>query len=103
MQHNTTIQTREQTSAASLDTPYHELGDGAGPRIPGWAEHRSVYRGGGHTTYMVETTRLDRAARRDLTHLAEHGWQVTIERASGRQANTRVGLVRRPGSRPANR
>lgn len=100
MQH---IETIQAPATSRLATPYHELGNADGPRIPGWAEHRSVYRGGGRTIYMVETKRLNRAARRDLTHLSEHGWQVTIERASGHQANTRVGLMRRPSSRPANR
>lgn len=104
MKHQTPATLRATHAATSRPaTPYHDLGDGAEPRIPDWAEHRSVYRGSGQTMYMVETTRLDRAARRDLSHLAEHGWQVTIERANGRQANTRVGLVRRPSGRPVKR
>lgn len=105
MQYQSNSATLEHTapSASRYSTPYHDLGDDAGPRIPNWAEHRSVYRGAGQTTYIVETEHFDRAAKRDLSHLAQHGWHVTVERASGRQARTRVGLVRRPSGRPANR
>lgn len=67
-----------------LRTPYHELGAGA-PCVPAWAQHRSVYRAGGRTLYLVETDRLD-AARRDLDALARNGWSVEIDR-DGETAN----------------
>lgn len=65
-------------------TPYHSLGAGS-PRIPEWAQHRSVYRTAGRTLYRVGTDRLD-AARRDLRKLAAGGWDVEIDR-TGRLAN----------------
>lgn len=62
-------------------TPYHALGSASAPRIPAWAEHRSVYRGSGRTLYLVETKNLD-AARTDLRRLSADGWDVQVERSA---------------------
>lgn len=59
-------------------TPYHELGSGS-PVVPGWAQHRSVYRAAGRTLYLVETDALD-TARGDLDTLSNRGWDVRIDR-----------------------
>lgn len=61
-----------------IRTPYHELGAGL-PRVPEWAQHRSVYRSAGRTLYLVETDSLD-TARHDLDTLSSSGWEVHIER-----------------------
>lgn len=66
-------------------TPYHALGAGT-PRIPEWAQHRSVYRSAGRTLYRVGTDRLDASVRRDLKQLAAGGWSVEIDR-DGKAAN----------------
>jgi hypothetical protein len=68
-----------------LRTPYHELGEGT-PRVPAWAQHRSVYRSAGRTLYFVETDQLGDAGR-DLDTLSRRGWDVQIEKAGGRAAN----------------
>jgi len=65
----------DTTAFSPVRTPYRELGDLA----PSWAEHRSVYRAGGRTLYLVETKHLDQA-QRDLDALARRGWQVQIDR-----------------------
>ena len=75
--------TDAQTTARTLRTPYHALGelalhDGT-PRVPEWAQHRSVYRAAGRTLYLVETDRLD-AAQHDLDALSRLGWQVQVDR-----------------------
>jgi len=75
-----------QTAVRTLRTPYHALGeltrhDGT-PRVPEWAQHRSVYRAAGRTLYLVETDRLD-AAQHDLDALSRLGWQVRIDRDAG--------------------
>ncbi len=69
----------------TLRTPYHELGELGEPRVPEWAQHRSVYRAAGRTLYLVETDRLE-AAERDLDSLARSGWHVRIDR-DGEAAN----------------
>lgn len=66
-------------------TPYHELGDGS-PRVPGWAQHRSVYRAAGRTLYRVETNSLD-TAREDLKTLSSRGWEIHIDEADARATN----------------
>lgn len=68
-----------------IRTPYHELGAGA-PRIPEWAQHRSVYRSAGRTLYLVETDSID-IARPDLDTLSSRGWDVQIDSAEGRAAS----------------
>ncbi|MBO1903085.1 hypothetical protein J4H92_14165 [Leucobacter weissii] len=60
-------------------TPYHEFGEAGAPRIPGWAQHRSVYRAAGRTLYQVGTDRFD-AARDDLAALAGRGWEIRVDR-----------------------
>ena len=75
----------------TLRTPYHALGDDHVPRVPSWAERRSVYRGEGRTVYVVETTCLD-LARRDLRRLAKSGWDVAVEKGSG-QSQARIALT----------
>lgn len=79
-----------QTAVRTLRTPYHALGelaqhDGT-PRVPEWAQHRSVYRAAGRTLYLVETDRLD-AARQDLDALSRLGWQVQVDRADDRSGD----------------
>lgn len=69
-----------------IHTPYHELGDAGTPRVPAWAQRRSVYRSAGRTLYLVETDRID-SARRDLDALADRGWNVQIDRADGTAAS----------------
>ncbi|MGO1537995.1 MAG: hypothetical protein ACTHZ9_07160 [Leucobacter sp.] len=73
----------EHQSASSrlyrLYTPYHALGGAQGVRVPAWAKHRSVFRGEGRTTYLVETDQVD-AASNDLYDLATKGWNVHVER-----------------------
>lgn len=66
---------------SKLFTPYHALGGERGTRVPEWAQHRSVYRGPGRTTYLVETDELG-AASADLTLLSRTGWDVQVERES---------------------
>ncbi len=73
------------TNITALRTPYHALGDGDGPHVPEWAQHRAVYRSAGRTLYVVETDRLD-AARTDLDALARDGWNVQVDR-DGRSAS----------------
>jgi hypothetical protein len=85
-----TMQTIDTTIAPvrTLHTPYHELAAlrrEQSPQAPEWAQHRSVYRAGGRTLYLVETDRLD-AARHDLDTLAGRGWEVRIDR-DGAAAN----------------
>ncbi|GAA1783534.1 MULTISPECIES: hypothetical protein [Leucobacter] len=70
-------------------TPYHALGSDSAPRIPAWAEHRSVYRGSGRTLYLVETKNLD-AAGNDLQRLSADGWDVRVERSAD---SARVALM----------
>lgn len=65
---------------SQLRTPYHALGSVDGPRVPEWAEHRSVYRAAGRTLYRVETTQLEQAGD-DLSTLRNRGWDVHIEAA----------------------
>lgn len=65
-----------------IRTPYHELGAGS-PRVPAWAQHRSVYRSAGRTLYLVETDSLD-TARHDLDTLSSRGWDVHIDQADTR-------------------
>lgn len=77
---------RSRTGAGGFArTPYHALGADRAPRIPLWAERRSVYRGAGRTLYLVETTRLT-SARRDLDRLRGQGWDVRVEHAAGSRA-----------------
>lgn len=61
-----------------LRTPYHALGSAAGPRVPEWAQHRSVYRAAGRTLYVVETNNLAQAGD-DLAKLRTSGWDVRVE------------------------
>lgn len=68
-----------------IHTPYHELGSGS-PRVPAWAQHRSVYRSAGRTLYLVETDALD-TARTDLDTLSNRGWDVKIDRAGEHAAS----------------
>ncbi len=75
----------------TLRTPYHELGELGTPRVPEWAQHRSVYRAAGRTLYLVETDRLA-AAQRDLDALARNGWQVLVDR-DGDAANITLSRV----------
>jgi len=79
MNHHT-LNTEANGPAAvrEMRTPYHALGAGS-PRVPEWAQHRTVYRTAGRTLYRVGTDRLD-AARRDLSTLAARGWDVEIDR-----------------------
>lgn len=77
----------------TLRTPYHELGDGS-PRVPGWAQHRSVYRSAGRTLYLVETDSLA-TAHDDLDTLSHRGWDVHIERAVGSNATANISLSRK--------
>lgn len=83
----------------SLHTPYHALGNAHGVRVPGWAEHRSVYRADGRTIYFVETTCLD-LARRDLRQLDREGWDVTIDERDG-GSGARIALSQREVARVA--
>lgn len=76
----------------TLRTPYHELGDGS-PRIPGWAQHRSVYRSAGRTLYLVETDSLAGASQ-DLDTLSNRGWDVRIERGGSSSAVANISLSR---------
>ncbi len=64
-------------TAPPVRTPYHELGEPGSPHVPDWARRRSVYRGAGRTTYIVETDRLA-AARHDLKRLQRRGWRVNV-------------------------
>lgn len=82
----------EDRPLRALHTPYHSLGSGTGPLVPGWAQHRSVYRGDGRTLYLVETTRLGEAGA-DLQHLVREGWDVQVERL-GTAAEARIALSR---------
>ena len=79
-------------------TPYHELSDSAAPHVPEWACRRSVYRGSGRTTYLVETDRID-AARRDLQRLQRRGWRVRVTELGRNSAS--VALSRGPHRRAA--
>ena len=83
-------------SAAPVRTPYHSLGGGE-MRIPGWAQHRSVYRSSGRTLYMVDTDSLSAAAH-DLAHLDRAGWNVQVNE---HPAGARIALTRRDFSRAA--
>lgn len=75
-------------------TPYHQLGSAGHPRIPAWAERRSVYRSAGRTLYLVETSKLDEA-RSDLESLQRGGWHVRITPpVSTSSATASVALVR---------
>lgn len=80
-------------NVSTIHTPYHELGDGS-PRVPSWAQHRSVYRSAGRTLYRVETDTLA-TARRDLNTLSKRGWDVLIERATGSRATANISLTRK--------
>lgn len=88
---NTCTSKKPLAPVRALRTPYHELarvgsGDGA-LRVPGWAQHRSVYRSAGRTLYRVGTDRLDEA-KRDLDTLSRHGWEVRVDRdGEGDSAN----------------
>lgn len=77
----------------TIRTPYHELGDGA-LRVPGWAQHRSVYRSAGRTLYLVETDALATATK-DLDTLADRGWDVLIERTGAKNATANISLSRK--------
>lgn len=79
------------THSAPVRTPYHSLGGGHEMIVPGWAQHRSVYRAAGRTLYVVETDRLD-DARLDLARLSRAGWAVQIE---GEPSDARITLTRR--------
>jgi len=68
---------RALAAVTALRTPYHALGGGS-PRIPAWAQRRSVYRSAGRTLYCVGTDQLG-TARRDLRTLASRGWEVEID------------------------
>lgn len=70
------------TNITHLRTPYHALGEHGEPVVPEWAQHRRVYRSAGRTLYLVETDSLETASR-DLTTLAERGWDVQIDRPAG--------------------
>lgn len=59
-------------------TPYHSLGGDTQMLIPGWAQHRSVYRSAGRTLYVVETDTLA-DAQKDLARLGRAGWNVSVE------------------------
>lgn len=72
-------------------TPYRHLSATGSPVVPSWAERRSVYRSGGRTLYLVETSQLD-AAQHDLHRLASEGWDVRVTAHSEREAQ--VALVR---------
>lgn len=64
-------------------TPYHSLdAELQTPVVPGWAQHRSVYRSEGRTLYLVETDQLV-AAQPDLGKLEGSGWQVTVAPVDG--------------------
>lgn len=76
-----------------IHTPYHELGDGS-PRVPEWAQHRSVYRSAGRTLYLVETDSLT-SAHADLDTLSHRGWDVRIERAGNSDATANISLSRK--------
>lgn len=96
-----TTQSRPQPAPTTPKrTPYHSLGDGD-MHIPGWAQHRSVYRSAGRTLYLVDTDRLQ-DARHDLTRLDRAGWDVQIaphpEGSRARIAFTRRDLARSAGS-----
>jgi len=67
--------------STKLFTPYHALAGERGTRVPEWAQHRSVFRGPGRTTYLVETDELSSASA-DLTLLSRTGWDVQVERES---------------------
>ncbi len=87
--------THNITNITPIRTPYHELGQGT-PRVPEWAQHRSVYRAAGRTLYLVETDALD-TARQDLDTLSSRGWEVRIDPAGnlgGAQAAS-IALSRR--------
>lgn len=81
-----------KNNISTIRTPYHELGDGS-PRVPGWAQHRSVYRAAGRTLYLVETDSLA-TAHRDLDTLSNRGWDVRIEQAGGNTATANISLCR---------
>lgn len=87
---NTTIQDSD-VGARALHTPYHALGGTRGARVPSWVKHRSVYRGEGRTTYLVETDHIE-SATGDLARLADAGWDVLIERV-GASDSARVLLT----------
>ena len=82
MTKNTNLQRSDhdhQSTSSRLHTPYHALGGAQGVRVPAWAKRRSVFRGAGRTTYLVETDQVD-AASKDLFDLAAKGWNVQVER-----------------------
>lgn len=81
-------------------TPYHSLGDGD-MRIPSWAQHRSVYRTGGRTLYLVETDSLG-DARGDLDRLSHAGWDVRVAQdPAGSTDTARIALTRKDLARAA--
>lgn len=82
-----------KNNISTIRTPYHELGDGS-PRVPGWAQHRSVYRSAGRTLYRVETDSLA-TAHRDLDTLSNRGWDVHIERSISSKASANISLSRK--------
>ena len=91
----------QQRRRRPLRTPYHSLGDDHEMRVPEWAQHRSVYRTGGHTMYLVETDNLDEA-RGDLNRLDRAGWEVRVSEDPGAPGSrARIALTRRDLARAA--
>lgn len=83
----------EDTATNSARTPYHALGGAEGMRVPAWAQHRSVYRAGGRTLYLIETDRVNDATL-DLKRLSRAGWEVQVTEDPTGPA-TRIALTRR--------
>ncbi|QYM76954.1 hypothetical protein [Leucobacter luti] len=101
MTYHSTHMTRDaaKSQRATLRTPYHSLGNESEMRVPGWAQHRSVYRTSGRTLYLVETDR-PAEARRDLERLTRSGWDVRVEPAAAGEL-TRIALTRSDLARAA--
>ncbi|MEB4614382.1 hypothetical protein [Leucobacter sp. M11] len=85
------------TTIIAPHTPYRTLAELNGETSvsrPAWAEHLSVYRGGGRTLYIAEPARIDRAAKRDFDRLTKAGWTVVTETIPGRTDRVRVSMTR---------
>lgn len=96
--HMTPKNTIRAGTPRTLRTPYHSLGDGD-MHIPGWAQHRSVYRASGRTLYLVDTDRLADAAG-DLATLDRAGWDVRVAEHPD-NSRARIALTRRDLARAA--
>lgn len=90
----------QQRRERPLRTPYHSLGEGREMLVPDWAQHRSVYRTGGRTLYLVETDRLEEA-RGDLHRLDRAGWEVRVAEDRDTRGSARIALTRRDLARAA--